>query len=204
MTAEDSEYIERCVNVRAWQLVQICRTPELLDDYRQELRIAVFRRLDRFDPSRASLRTYCDRVVHSAARLLLRRHKRAVMLAHETTDRGRHTRNTQLTLDISAMIAELPEHLQQVVADMDAGKSCRRMSTERASHAGFFSVIIYPPCAVFAPPKGCTVIWWTIPRGGHRTGKQRGARGSFLPHPIRKNGPGRRRHIRHSLFYFLF
>ncbi|WP_277200659.1 sigma factor [Victivallis vadensis] len=132
MTAEDSEYIERCVNVRAWHVAQICHSLHSLDDYRQELRIAVFRRLDRFDPNRANMRTYCDRITRSVARLLIRRHRRMQrMEQREVADNGRYIRNAQLMLDVAATVAALPPDLQQIVADLQAGKSYRRMSAER-------------------------------------------------------------------------
>lgn len=130
MTTEDCEYIERCVNVRAYCLARMLHTPALIDDYRQEIRIIIHQRLEKFDSSRSGFHTYCDRVAHWAVRILFRRYRNERIFILEKTDNGDTTMNMQLKIDISDAFSDLPKKLRCIVIGLQERKSYRALCKE--------------------------------------------------------------------------
>jgi RNA polymerase sigma factor (sigma-70 family) len=104
-------HLRRAVNLRAAVLRGL--RAEGLDqgDIEQEAALAVFRRLGRFDPRRASLPTFVDRVVASAAASLVRRGmaKKRTRIDSELANHLRvHTRVTpDLQVDIFRALSRL-------------------------------------------------------------------------------------------------
>jgi RNA polymerase sigma factor (sigma-70 family) len=72
-----SEYAQTLIRVKAWQL---CRHPGFSpsdeNDFKQELALLLLAKLAQFDPTRATLNTFIDRVVESGVRMLLRAARR--------------------------------------------------------------------------------------------------------------------------------
>jgi len=72
-----TDYAKALIQAKARQL---CRrrdfSPSEQEDIEQELWLAVLEKAERFDPARARLETFLDRVVSRAAAMLLRRRKR--------------------------------------------------------------------------------------------------------------------------------
>ena len=69
-----TEYAKSCVRVKARQLSrrsEFSRSDE--DDLQQDMWLTLLKEAHRFDPQRASLNTFVDRVVNSAAGMILRR-----------------------------------------------------------------------------------------------------------------------------------
>jgi len=71
-----TEYAKALVQAKARQLCRRNFSPSEREDIEQELWLAVLQQAERFDPARASLETFLDRVVSRAAAMLLRRSKR--------------------------------------------------------------------------------------------------------------------------------
>lgn len=69
----DSEYAKALIRVKARQM---CRQPGFTrsdaKDFEQELFLLLIAKLECFDPARASLNTFIDRVVESGVRMMLR------------------------------------------------------------------------------------------------------------------------------------
>ncbi len=72
-----TEYVKALIQVKARQL---CRRSDFnaneREDIEQELLLAVLQQIERFDSTRASLKTFLDRIVSRAAAMLLRSRKR--------------------------------------------------------------------------------------------------------------------------------
>ena len=69
-----TEYAKSCVRVKARQLSQRSEFRQSdEDDLHQDLWLTLLKEARRFDPQRASLNTFVDRVVNSAACMILRR-----------------------------------------------------------------------------------------------------------------------------------
>lgn len=129
---EDVEvYLEKLVESKARQLV---RRPEFdsseADDIRQELRLHVHLRLEKYDPSRAKISTFLDRIVcRKIASMLQFRHAQKRNACVETISLddieidfdefmikyGRATRShmeqLELKVDVEWAGESLPEHL---------------------------------------------------------------------------------------------
>lgn len=88
-----TEYAQSCIKVKARRLSrrsEFRRSDE--DDLQQDLWLSLLKQTSRFDPNRASLNTFIDRVVNSAAGMIVRRPHR----------RKRAQGNHALSLDATA------------------------------------------------------------------------------------------------------
>jgi RNA polymerase sigma factor (sigma-70 family) len=75
-------HAKRLIQFKARQLSRCCGfCPSDEDDLAQELWLYLLRQAHRFDPDRASLPTFINRVVNSAAAMLVRRHRRMKRIA---------------------------------------------------------------------------------------------------------------------------
>ena len=74
-TVLNSEAVQAVVNCRVARLRGIVRDAEL-PDIAQEIRLAIWRNLPKYDPSRAGLPTFINRVADSAVRVQLRNLRR--------------------------------------------------------------------------------------------------------------------------------
>jgi len=71
-----TEYAKALIQAKARQLCRRGFSPSEQEDLEQQLWLAVLQQAERFDPARASLETFLDRVVSRAAAMLLRSRKR--------------------------------------------------------------------------------------------------------------------------------
>jgi len=67
-----SDYAENLIRFKARKLARTAASPEVdWEDFAQDMRLDLWRRLSKFDPSRASFRTFVDRVVkHKVASII--------------------------------------------------------------------------------------------------------------------------------------
>ncbi len=119
--------------VRALRIVGVDR-----DDLEQEALISVWRALSRFDPSRASLRTYVERIVRSTAASVLRK-----TCSQKRTPSGMsHSRPLQilssieLRIDIDRILNGVGAHdqrLARLLAEHTPAEVARIVGTSRPS-----------------------------------------------------------------------
>ncbi|GAB6185671.1 sigma-70 family RNA polymerase sigma factor [Thermopirellula anaerolimosa] len=116
-----TEYAKALIQAKARQL---CRrrdfSPSEQEDIEQELWLAVLQQAERFDPARASLETFLDRVVSRAAAMLLRSRKRR--------KRGNGIQPLSLESDFTST-GEGLKPLSDTVSSEDAA---RRLGTQSA------------------------------------------------------------------------
>jgi RNA polymerase sigma factor (sigma-70 family) len=111
-----SDYARTLIRVKARQLV---RRPEFttceVQDLEQELTLHILSRLDRFDPDRGSLNTYCARIVNTAIAMLIR-------------ERGRIKRNGGTGVEIKSLEKMVdqgdraPAPLQSTISQTDTNR----------------------------------------------------------------------------------
>jgi len=91
-------YVTALIRVKARQLVRdhlFRRSDE--EDLRQELTLRLLKRARRYNPARASLHTFADRVVASLAATLVRERRRQKNGAHQRRSRSRSNATAVMT-----------------------------------------------------------------------------------------------------------
>ena len=123
-----TEYAKSCVRVKARQLSQRSEFRQSdEDDLHQDLWLTLLKEARRFDPQRASLNTFVDRVVNSAACMILRRPYR------QKRAQGRRA----LSLDRTrvAVSGEVKKPLAHFISDADLARRIgATRSDETARH----------------------------------------------------------------------
>lgn len=127
------------------------------EDIQQDLYVDVFKRLPEFDPAKASIKTFVDRIVRHHAAEIFKRHKyykRAgpslvsvddvlkerdgEMLTRAETIRERKPEKTELRLDVEAVMAKLPPMLRAyckwlIACNGNISAAAREMKLSRAT-----------------------------------------------------------------------
>ncbi len=116
-----TEYAKALIQAKARQL---CRrrdfSPSEQEDIEQELWLAVLEKAERFDPARASLETFLDRVVSRAVAMLLRSRKR------------RKRGNGVLPLSLESDFTSTGEGLKPLSDTVSSEDVARRLGTQSA------------------------------------------------------------------------
>ena len=123
-----TEYAKSCVRVKARQLSQRSEFRQSdEDDLQQDLWLTLLNESRRFDPQRASLNTFVDRVVNSAACMILRRPYR------QKRAQGRRALSLERTR--VAVSGEVKKPLAHFISDADLARRIgATRSDETARH----------------------------------------------------------------------
>jgi DNA-directed RNA polymerase specialized sigma24 family protein len=153
-------YATSTIRVHARRLARLQVMPSMAhEDYEQELALDLWRRLAAYQPERASLPTYIDRVVRNrAARFFMTarsaayRHERQALAVHTidetavtqrveqddlTTPAESFTDAADLRSDLARFTASLPPALQRCCAILQSGatgEAIRQHGLHRSSH----------------------------------------------------------------------
>jgi RNA polymerase sigma factor (sigma-70 family) len=122
-----TEYAKSCVRVKARQLSQrseFRRTDE--DDLQQTLWLTLLKEAHRFDPQRASLNTFVDRVVNTAAGMILRRPYRQ--------KRAPGQRALSLERTKVAISGEVKKPLAHFISDIDLSRRTGATRSDVTTH----------------------------------------------------------------------
>jgi len=136
---EASPLARRAARVRSARAVGLLRTLGLdSEDLEQEALITLWRAVSRFDPDRAALRTYVERIVESTVASVLRRgctQKRTPNAASHSEPL--HTLvSLELRLDLDRILNKLEAHdrrVAQLLAEYSPAEAARIGRTSRPS-----------------------------------------------------------------------
>ena len=122
-----TEYAQTCITIEARQLSQrseFRRSDE--EDLQQDLWLTLLKEADRFDPKRASLNTFIDRVVNTAAGMIVRRPYR----------RKRAPGSRVLSLDATSVSVsgDVKKPLAQYVSVLDLSQRIGAVPRDEAAH----------------------------------------------------------------------